>query len=132
MQRADGKILLPRLGTSSAEQEKPWIRAGMYMLSRDSSTALCKGHLQLPPRYGCAIPLPPRGRDQALLGLPSPLLKHRKVTEMSHCRLHAAGCAAQKGRSHQPGDFCSLLSPACELPTAEQSYTVMTTRQLPK
>lgn len=116
----------------SAKQGKPWIRTDMHVLSRESSTARCKGHLQLPPRPGCAMPLSPRGRDQALLGRPSPRLKHRKVTVMSHCRLPAAGCAAQKGRSNQPGDFCSLLSPACELLTAEQSYTVMTTRQLSK
>lgn len=79
----------------------PAARATLHFCScpRADAAQLCR-----------AGPLPPQGRDQALLCLPSSALKRGEVAVISHRHLHAAGCAVREGRSYQPGRFCSPLS----------------------
>lgn len=91
----------------------------MHRVSRDSSTVLCKGQhhllLQLSPDMCHVGPMPPRERDQAVLCLPLPLLRHRKVTALSPCQPQAAGVLLRK---EDPGSQGVLLPPFCCLQAA--------------
>lgn len=104
MQKADGKNLLPWLGTNYAPFGKGEETLDLY---RHARVVRGKQHcpLQGSPSSPAALletwlhhagPLPSCRTDKALLCLSSSLLKHGKVTVMSHCHLPAAGCAGQK------------------------------------
>lgn len=82
-------------------------RKAMWPAARVTPPPAAALELMLPCHAG---PLPPRGRDQALLCPPPSVLKPGEAAAASLLHLHAAGRAVREGRSYQPGCFCSSLS----------------------